>query len=95
MTPCLLELGGKCPFVVDLTADLDLAAGKLVMSKFGNCGQTCIAPDYVLVHEKHVKQFTLEVVKKIKAIYGENPVESEYLGKIINEFHTKRLEKLL
>ena len=61
LVPCILELGGKCPLVVDSTADVDFAAGRSVYGKFMNSGQTCTAPDYVLVHEKHLKAF-LEAV---------------------------------
>jgi aldehyde dehydrogenase (NAD+) len=52
-----LELGGKCPIIVDSTADVDFAAGRCVQGRFGNSGQTCVAPDYALVHEKHLKAF--------------------------------------
>jgi acyl-CoA reductase-like NAD-dependent aldehyde dehydrogenase len=51
LIPCILELGGKCPAVVDVTADIDFAAGKVAMARFGNSGQTCISTDYVIVHE--------------------------------------------
>lgn len=56
LTPCILELGGKCPAVIDESVDIDFAAGKLVGSKFGNSGQTCVAPDYLLVHESKLNE---------------------------------------
>ena len=57
LVPCILELGGKCPFIVDQNADIDLAASKCIWAKTINSGQVCIAPDYVLCHEKNVKAF--------------------------------------
>ena len=66
LTPCILELGGKCPVVVDREADLDHATDKLCFSKFQNQGQTCLAPDYFLVHESVVKVFVAMMKLKIK-----------------------------
>jgi len=57
LTPCILELGGKCPVVISNSADLKFAAHKTATSKFGNSGQTCIAPDYALVHESIHDEF--------------------------------------
>ena len=57
LTPCILELGGKCPLVVDITANMEHTIAKVANGKFTNSGQVCIAPDYVLVHEKHLKEF--------------------------------------
>lgn len=57
LTPCILELGGKCPAVVDESADLDFAAGKIAFARFNNSGQTCISTDYVIIHESKVNQF--------------------------------------
>jgi aldehyde dehydrogenase (NAD+) len=58
LTPCILELGGKCPAIVHETADIGSAVDKICSAKFSNSGQTCLAPDYVFVHESQVKRFT-------------------------------------
>lgn len=57
LIPCILELGGKCPSVVDVTADINFAANKVAFGRFNNSGQTCLAPDYVIVHESIKDQF--------------------------------------
>lgn len=57
LVPCILELGGKCPVVVDTSADIDFAATKIAFARFNNSGQTCISTDYVIVHESKEKQF--------------------------------------
>ena len=62
LIPCILELGGKCPAVVDETADVDFAAAKVVWARFNNSGQTCISTDYVLVHESIKKAFLERLV---------------------------------
>ena len=91
LTPAVLELGGKSPCIVDATADLKLAAKRIVFGKYLNCGQTCVAPDYILC-EKSVKDaFVAEVVKQIRKQYGEKPLENRDYGKIINEKHFARL----
>lgn len=91
LTPAVLELGGKCPCIVDASANIKLAAKRVVFGKYLNCGQTCVAPDYVLC-EKSVKDiFLAEVIKQIKLQYGENPIENRNYGKIINEKHFARL----
>lgn len=69
LVPCLLELGGKCPMIVDEGADLTNAATKCAFAKTINSGQTCIAPDYVLVHEKLLKEFVTLVKKKFEEFY--------------------------
>ena len=91
LTPTVLELGGKSPCIVDSSANIKLAAKRIVFGKFLNCGQTCVAPDYILC-EKSVKDaFVAEVVKQIKKQYGENPLDNKDYGKIINEKHFDRL----
>ena len=91
LTPAVLELGGKSPCIVDASANIKLAAKRIVFGKYLNCGQTCVAPDYVLC-ERSVKDFFVtEVVKQIKAQYGDNPLQNEDYGKIINEKHFTRL----
>lgn len=91
LTPAVLELGGKSPCIVDSTANIKLAAKRIVFGKYLNCGQTCVAPDYILC-EKSVKDtFVAEVIKQIKLQYGEHPLENKDYGKIINEKHFDRL----
>ncbi|WP_199426714.1 aldehyde dehydrogenase [Thermaerobacillus caldiproteolyticus] len=95
LTPLTLELGGKSPAIVDETANLERAAKRLVWGKFANAGQTCIAPDYLLVHEA-VKEQLLEKMKHyIREFYGEQPETSEHYAKIVSERHTKRLVSFL
>jgi aldehyde dehydrogenase (NAD+) len=92
LVPVTLELGGKSPVIVEKDADLNVAAKRIVLGKFLNAGQTCIAPDYVLVQES-VKNSLMEKMKQsIDAFYGPNKKESDSYGKIINE---KRFDKLL
>lgn len=95
LTPAVLELGGKSPCVVDASADLSLAAKRIVFGKYLNCGQTCVAPDYVLCEEKIKAEFVKEVKKQIRLQYGEKPLENSDYGKIINEKHFKRLLGLI
>ena len=91
LTPAVLELGGKSPCIVDSSANIKLAAKRIVFGKYLNCGQTCVAPDYILC-EKSVKDaFVEEVIKQIKLQYGEHPLENKDYGKIINEKHFDRL----
>lgn len=95
LTPVTLELGGKSPCIVAEDADLNVTAKRLVWGKFLNAGQTCLAPDYLLVHEK-IKQPLLEKMKEvIKQFYSENTQESPDYPRIINEHHFDRLSKLL
>jgi len=91
LTPVTLELGGKSPCIVDTDLHLDYAAKRIVWGKFTNTGQTCIAPDYLLV-DKKIKDAFLERVKHyITKFYGEDPQQSDSLGRIINERHFDRL----
>lgn len=95
LTPITLELGGKSPAIVDQTANLEIAAKRIVWGKFSNNGQTCVAPDYVFVHESVYHQFIQYVQKTIRSFYGENPQQSEDYGRIINHKHFERLHQLL
>ncbi|MGC2871838.1 aldehyde dehydrogenase family protein [Ihubacter sp. mB4P-1] len=95
LTPVTLELGGKSPCIVDETANIPLAARRIVWGKFLNCGQTCVAPDYVIVHHAVKKKLIDAMYRNIEALYGENPLESKDYGKIINEKHFDRLCGLL
>ena len=95
LTPAILELGGKSPCIVDATADLKLAAKRIVFGKYLNCGQTCVAPDYILCERSVKDAFVAEVVKQIKIQYGENPLANKDYGKIINRKHFDRLLGLI
>ena len=91
LTPAVLELGGKSPCIVDSTAKLRLAAKRIVFGKYLNCGQTCVAPDYILC-EKSVKDALVkEIGAQIRKQYGERPLENPDYGKIVNEKHFYRL----
>ena len=91
LIPAVLELGGKSPCIVDASANIKLAAKRIVFGKYLNCGQTCVAPDYILCERSIKDAFVAEVVKQIKLQYGENPLENNDYGKIINEKHFARL----
>ena len=91
LTPVTLELGGKSPVIVDETAPLDLAAKENCAGKFINAGQTCIAPDYVLVHTSVYDAFVSALKKNLTAMLGEDGQESSSYGRIINDRHLKRL----
>ncbi|CAH8282924.1 aldehyde dehydrogenase [Mariniflexile fucanivorans] len=95
LTPVTLELGGKSPCIIDDTAKLKLAAKRIVWGKFFNAGQTCIAPDYVII-KRTIKQEFIELLKhEIIDFYGENPKESADFPRIINEKNTQRLANML
>ncbi len=91
LTPAVLELGGKSPCIVDRSANIKLAAKRIVFGKYLNCGQTCVAPDYILCEKSVKEEFVSEVIKQIKQQYGEKPLENKNYGKIINEKHFNRL----
>ena len=95
LTPAVLELGGKSPCIVDATANIKLAAKRIVFGKYLNCGQTCVAPDYILCERSVKDDFVSEVVKQIKLQYGEEPLKNKDYGKIINEKHFARLCALI
>ncbi len=95
LTPAVLELGGKSPCIVDDTAKLKLAAKRIVFGKFLNCGQTCVAPDYILCQRSVKDALVQEIVAQIKAQYGENPLANPDYGKIVNEKHFNRIRGLI
>ncbi len=95
LTPITLELGGKCPCIVDMNSDIRVAARRIVWAKFLNAGQTCLAPDYVLVHEKREAELLSSMREAITAFYGDDPRLSPDYPRIVNEQHFKRLETLL
>lgn len=95
LTPVTLELGGKSPCIVDCNTNLEITARRIVWGKCLNAGQTCVAPDYLLVH-KDVKNDLLNSMKKyIAEFYGQHPHKSEDLPKIINRKHFDRVKELL
>lgn len=95
LTPVTLELGGKSPVVVDRTADLKLTARRLVFGKYLNCGQTCVAPDYVLADKSIKDKLIAEIKREIVRQYGEKPLENPNFGKIINSKHFERVASLI
>ncbi|WII71616.1 aldehyde dehydrogenase family protein [Bdellovibrio sp. 22V] len=93
-----LELGGKSPTIVDSSANLEIAAEKIAWAKFVNAGQTCIAPDYILVQRDVLSQFKTLLMHKIDAFYGKSPLEkknSPDLARVISPMHTARLKNML
>lgn len=91
LTPAVLELGGKSPCIVDESAKLSLAARRIVFGKYLNCGQTCVAPDYILCHASVKDALVNEIRREITAQFGENPLENPNYGHIINEKHFRRI----
>lgn len=95
LTPVTLELGGKSPCIIDNGVNIDKVSKRIISGKFLNCGQTCIAPDYVIVH-KHIKsELLISLKKSIKEIYGNSVIESDDYGRIINKNNFNRLKNLL
>ena len=95
LTPVTLELGGKNPCVVTADAKLENAARRIASGKFLNAGQTCIAPDYLLIDEKVKEKFLELIIKTLKSFYGEDPSESNDFCRIINKDKTSRLESFI
>ena len=91
LTPAVLELGGKSPCIVDASANIKLAAKRIVFGKYLNCGQTCVAPDYILCEGSIKDKFVSEVINQIKLQYGDVPLKNKDYGKIINAKHFERL----
>lgn len=95
LSPVTLELGGKSPVIVHEDADIENAAKRITWAKFYNCGQTCIAPDYLLVHESKKEELVEKIRFYINKYYGEEPAKSSNLGRIINNKSFNRLVTLL
>lgn len=95
LTPVTLELGGKSPCIVDREANLELAAKRIAWGKFLNAGQTCVAPDYLLVSPEIKDQLLSLLQRFIKDFYGDQPLNNNEYPRIINEKHFQRLRKLL
>ena len=92
LTPTTLELGGKSPCIIDDTANLKLAAKRIVWGKFINAGQTCIAPDYILIQKNMKSHFVDYLKEEITKAYGDNPADSPDFARIVN---TKNCERLI
>jgi aldehyde dehydrogenase (NAD+) len=95
LTPVALELGGKNPAIVDHGADLDVAARRIVWAKFLNAGQTCAAPDYVLVDSRVQEPLLAAMAGTIGKFYGSDPHQSRAFGRVVNDAHMERLLKML
>ncbi|MDO4497454.1 MAG: aldehyde dehydrogenase [Bacteroidales bacterium] len=95
LTPVTLELGGKSPVIVTRSANLRLAARRIAFGKLMNLGQTCVAPDYVLVEESVHDALVGYLKEEIVAMYGEHPLENPAYGKIINRRHFDRIGRLI
>jgi len=95
LTPVTLELGGKSPVIVDQDARLDYAARRIAWGKFFNAGQTCLAPDYLLVHQAVREPFLEEMKKTLRAFYGEDPRRSPDYARIVNDRHFRRVTALM
>lgn len=95
LTPVTLELGGKSPCIVDESADLALAARRIAFGKYLNCGQTCVAPDYVLCHKSVRDRFVELLKEEISRQYGKHPLQNADYGHIINQKHFERVCSLI
>ena len=90
LTPVTLELGGKSPCIVDKSANIKLAAKRIVFGKYLNCGQTCVAPDYIYCHREVKDTLLKQIQKQIRKQFGKSPLDNKNYGKIINEKHFSR-----
>ncbi len=95
LTPVTLELGGKSPCIVDSDIDLDVTVKRIAWGKFVNAGQTCIAPDYILVNKKIKKEFTEKLKQTITEFYGADPKSSPDFPRIVSDRHFERVKKLI
>ena len=95
LIPVTLELGGKSPVIVDDNVDLDIACKRIAWGKFVNAGQTCVAPDYILVKENIYDGFIEKMKETIKSFYGEDIKNNKDFGRIVNERHVNRLLNIL
>lgn len=95
LTPVVLELGGKSPCIVDETANITKSAKRIIWGKLMNAGQTCVAPDYILVHKSKKEELVAALIASIKEMYEENPLDNASYSKIINQHHFNRLRLLI
>lgn len=94
-TPVTLEMGGKSPCIVDETANLKVAAKRIAFGKYLNCGQTCVAPDYLLIQESVMDRFLPLLYAAILEMYGEAPLQNPDYGRIVNQRHFDRISRIL
>jgi aldehyde dehydrogenase (NAD+) len=92
LTPVTLELGGKSPCVVEADANIEVAAKRIALAKWNNAGQTCIAPDYILVHASVRDRFVEALLKVIQTFYTSDPTQCDHYGRIIN---TRQFDRLV
>lgn len=95
LTPVILELGGKSPCIVHESADLEMAARRIVFGKFLNAGQTCVAPDYIVVNHKHKSELIQYLKTSIERSFGKEPLQNEEFPRIISDRHFQRLLGLM
>ena len=95
LTPVTLELGGESPCIVDKSAKLSLAARRIVFGKFLNCGQTCVAPDYILCHTSVKKELIRCLKEELRRQYGDAPLSNPLYGHIISDRHFDRITSLI
>ena len=95
LTPISLELGGKSPVLVTKDANIKVAAKRIAFGKYLNAGQTCVAPDYLFIHESKKTEFVKYFDEALKQFFGDNPIKSKDFGKIINDKHYTRLLNLM
>lgn len=95
LTPVTLELGGKSPCIVEKSANLKLAARRIVFGKYLNCGQTCVAPDYIYCDREIKDELIRQIKKQIRKQYSASPLDNKNYGKIINEKHFSRILSLI
>lgn len=95
LTPVTLELGGKCPCIVDSSTDLDVSVARIAWSKWMNAGQTCVAPDYVIVEQSFLNTFVTALKQKLDEFYPSNVNQSPDYGRIVNARHFARLSQYL
>ena len=95
LTPVTLELGGKSPCLIDKSADIEVAASRIAWGKFLNAGQTCVAPDHVLVHRDVATPFVDALARRIREFYGDDPAQSPDYCRIASQRHAERFAKLL
>jgi aldehyde dehydrogenase (NAD+) len=95
LTPVTLELGGKSPCIVDDDVDMDVTARRIAWGKWVNAGQTCVAPDYVLVKRDREEELVEKLAESARKFYGDDPKQSENFARIVNERHAGRVAKLI
>ena len=95
LTPVTLELGGKSPCIVDETADLKLTARRIVFGKYLNCGQTCVAPDYLLIHRSLQESFVEKFRDALRELHGDDAQQSPHYGRLVNDRAFERVTSYL